>query len=272
MIPSTLSEYWRAVAQAINAENRKASLFLKDKHSRGIAREAILRFSIATHTPEPFKVETGFICNIPSNAASGKAPELWYSSQCDVLVYDPHVARPYYSFDKLAVVSPCAARAVVEVKTDLKGSTLKEILGVWEHIRRVRIPMFGFAFSGCSFGTFLDKLAAEIRTNPAGVPECIAVHRKNYLFVRSAYRLAPRPDKPNHHRPAQYQLAVNFGAGKDQEGIASACFFETYQHWLANTGNESLLLDWFNSLELPKEAKVRIDDGGEVTQGQLTAG
>jgi hypothetical protein len=36
MIPSTLSEYWRPVAQAINAENRKASLFLKDKHARGI--------------------------------------------------------------------------------------------------------------------------------------------------------------------------------------------------------------------------------------------
>lgn len=56
-------EYWQAVAGGIDAEETKASLFIKHAPSIGVAREIILRELLVRHTPEPFRIATGFIYN-----------------------------------------------------------------------------------------------------------------------------------------------------------------------------------------------------------------
>src|SRR4051794_18514958 len=54
-------EYCQAVARGIDAEEAKARLFIHHNDSLGSAREAILRDVLVKHTPEPYKVRTGFI-------------------------------------------------------------------------------------------------------------------------------------------------------------------------------------------------------------------
>ena len=87
MLP--LREYWQAIANAIDAEEKKASIFIRHRPSIGVAREAILRDLLAKHTPEPYRVSTGFIYQF--NTA------WWNSRQCDVLVYDPTICQPDYA-------------------------------------------------------------------------------------------------------------------------------------------------------------------------------
>ncbi len=96
MIP--VPEYWQAVAKAINAEDEKLRLFVNHPTGLGTAREAILRHFLVTHAPEPFRIATGFICHLLAKVGSPEASHQWTSKQCDLLVYNPQIARPYYFY------------------------------------------------------------------------------------------------------------------------------------------------------------------------------
>jgi len=258
-----ISDYWQAVARAIDAEDTKAQFFIHHNASIGAAREAILRDWLVKHTPEPYRVGTGFIYQ--------QAPEPWSSRQCDVLLYDPTVAQPDYAISGLAVVHRGVARLVIEVKTTLDKATLGEALDVHESVGWLAMPTLCFAFDGVTFTTFVDHLRTAIRTSVHGVPDCIAVHKRNYLFVRSGYFLAERTDTPNRHRPAKYQFAVDFRA---REGIAAATFLSFYLSLLrrGRLSAEEVQM-WLRdlALELPEDAMVRISDEGEVEYGPVPA-
>src|SRR4051812_34714922 len=118
MIPAPA--YWQAVAKGIDAEDQKASLFVRHPARPGGAREVILRNLLIHQTPEPFRVSSGFVCKF-----------VWAdpiaTRQCDVLVYDPRVAQPYYAIDSFVVVSQPASRLVVEVKSNLGQDDLTEM-------------------------------------------------------------------------------------------------------------------------------------------------
>jgi hypothetical protein len=103
-----LPEYWHAVAGSLDAEDKKAGVFIHHHHSLGVAREAILRDWLIRHTPEPYRASTGFIYQF-----SG---EWWDSQQCDILVYDPTIAQPDYAIGSMVVVNRQAAKLVIEVK------------------------------------------------------------------------------------------------------------------------------------------------------------
>ena len=256
-----IPEYWKAVARSIDAEEQKASIFIHHKHSLGVAREAILRDLLIKHTPEPYRVGTGFIYQFNT--------DWWDSRQCDVLVYNPAIAQPDYAIGGLVVVNRQTARLVIEVKTSLEKDTLQQILDVHDSVHWLPVPTLGFAYDGWTFETFLEHLTKSIKTARFGVPDCIAVHRQNYLFVRSYYRLAPRPDAPGRHRPAQYQFAVNFGATGKDEGRASATFLDFYLQLLRTDFLDSHLARWFSSLNLPRDSMVRISDEGEIQYGPI---
>src|ERR1700732_4077708 len=65
VVGNLAAEYWSAVAQGIDAENRKATLFVRQNPSLGLAREAILRNLVERQTPAPFTVATGFAFAYP---------------------------------------------------------------------------------------------------------------------------------------------------------------------------------------------------------------
>src|SRR5262245_37639946 len=153
MIPSMA--YWQAVAQGVDAEDRKASLFVRHPGSRGGAREAILRALLIHQTPEPYRVNSGFICEF-----AGTEPRL--SRQCDVLVFDPRVPQPYYAIDAFVVIPRAAARLAVEVKSDLGQDDLDDMCVIAESVRQRGVPTLGFAFGGWTFETAVERLASHV--------------------------------------------------------------------------------------------------------------
>lgn len=217
MIPALA--YWQAVAQGIDAEDQKLQVFVKHNLSLGIAREAILRDLVVHQTPEPYRVVTGFICNFVGT-------EAWLSRQCDVLVYDPQEAKPYYSIDEFSVVQRQSARLVVEVKTELDLKTLPQIAEVAASARSVAVPVLGFAFEGWTFDKAIRELAEVVRSAPALAPDCIAVHRRNYVIFR--HRV--------YNEGATTYTAFDFGPlGERGEGLATAMLLDLCHHWVRPT-------------------------------------
>ena len=261
-----VEEYWKAVAQGIDAENRKAALFVRHRPSLGVAREAILRNLIERQTPAPFTVATGFAFAHPDPSIQ---PEPHFSRQCDLLVYDPTIARPLYAIDAFAVVNYIACRFVIEVKSLLNKTTFKELLAVWLSIAGLGIPTFGFAYNGDTFRNFLQLLSATAAAdspNPeyslARLPECICVHKRNFLgFRRRA------SDK---HAPEQY-MAMNFGVEGDKAiGAATGQFLSFYDTALRRDEVSEMNRPWlFDAIPLPPEAKAWIDRGGKIAYGNL---
>ena len=161
---------------------------------------------------------------------------------------------------------------VVEVKSNLKERTFHDILGVWRTTDWLPVPTLGFAYDGVAFKTFLGYVIEAIKNEEQGIPECIAVHRQNYLIVRSSYRLAPDASAPKRHRPAEYHFAVDFRATDKGDGSASAAFLDFYDRLLSNGHgwmDETHLRTWFNRLDLPQEQLVRITNDGVVNYGPI---
>ncbi len=173
------------------------------------------------------------------------------------------------------VVPREVAAAVIEVKTELRQDSFQHMLDLWKNTHWLVVNVLGFAYDGWVFDTFIDHLKQAIRDQEFGVPDCIAVHRQNYIFIRTGYNLAPTP---NRHRPARYQVAVNFGAAEDKQGHSSGYFLDTFLRQLpAVGGHRPISIDdhlplWFNQLPLPKEAKLAIADDGTISHGLLPTG
>jgi hypothetical protein len=219
MLP-IIPEYWQAVARAIDAENAKASIFIKHNASIGAAREAILKDVLSRQTLDPYRVTSGFVFHPTSNN--------WCSLQCDVIVYDPSVARPYYAIGELAVVPREAASLVIEVKTGLDEEEFGKILRVWESVFWLPVPMLVFAYEGVRFQTFVEYLRKAIPTAPCGLPTCITVHRQNYLYMRAEYTGAENDALPNKRRPTKCQFAIDFNTASTGEGTASSVLLHLY--------------------------------------------
>jgi hypothetical protein len=248
-----IPEYWQAVARAIDAEDAKASIFIRHNASVGSAREAILKDVLSRQTLEPYRVTSGFVFHPPS--------ENWCSRQCDVIVYNPMVARPYYAIGELAVVPREAAKLVIEVKTELDEKAFKEMLNVWESVFWLPVPMLGFAYDGVRFQTFVEYLRGAIPTAPRGLPTCISVHRHNYIYMRADYWLAENEALPNKRRPTKCQFAIDFGAAGMGEGAASSMLLHLYNLYLrGGSPHIQIILDSCRKLGVSEPNLVMLPD------------
>src|SRR6516165_6141522 len=160
------SEFWNAVALGIDAENGKIEIFVQHNLSRGIAREVLLRDIIVQHTPDPNRVRSGFIYS--------DKPKTEPSKQCDVLVYDPTVDQPYYQIEEFVVVPAHAARALMEVKSEMADKELGQIINMSSYAKGFGLPHFGFVYGGWTFDTFCDK-ARALGEGIKNLPVCLAV-------------------------------------------------------------------------------------------------
>jgi hypothetical protein len=177
------------------------------------------------------------------------------------LVYDPTKARPFFEAAGIVVVHRWTVKAAVEVKSFLNGDKWDNVLNLQQNFYWQMVPTFGFCFDGVTFDSFLDYLKAAMRDKPQGVPYCVAVHSRNYVFVRSPYT-GVKPDGPRH-RPAGYQFAVNFGEHKDFRGMATAVFVNSFLRYLDMECTPDPLPRWLQEFALPAGAKVSLSDSGE---------
>lgn len=246
-------EYWKIVARGIDVENAKLDLFVSHKHSRGVAREAILRDLLVTQTPHPFVVSTGFVRDNYPNRIAPK--------QCDVLVYDPRDGQPLYQLNEFVVTCPKNTRLAIEVKSNLSKRYLTEII---QAKRTFCQRLLGFAFQGQVFKTFCTTVASELKSRarhnvPGGLtkmPECIAVHKQNYFAIRAD----PLPEPPK-----QSYLLVNFS---EKCGAATAHFMWAYTQLLnSRTLADGELVEWFNSL--PEASRMIITPDGKLKHRSL---
>lgn len=107
----------------------------------GAAREELLRALLERHVPKRYHVATGFVDG--------------FKPQFDILVYDQLEFAPLLRAGNLVVVPPEAVRAILEVKSTLNATTLKEAL---DHLDVVTFmsgggpPIFRGVFAYDGFG------------------------------------------------------------------------------------------------------------------------
>src|SRR5262249_19276470 len=153
----------------IDAKNEKIDIFIHHNLSRGIAREALLRNILVQHTPDPYRVRSGFVHT--------DDPVLAPHKQCDVLVYDPSVWQPYYQIDEFIVASPDSTKLIAEVKSNLSDGEFADIRNMHAYARGVGKPLLGFVYEGWQFDTFCEKMRA-FAADMDSLPFCLVVHAR----------------------------------------------------------------------------------------------
>jgi hypothetical protein len=245
-------DYWAAIAGSIEAESDRATCYLQHATSIGTAREAILRDLVRRHTPAPYLVQSGF----------SHHPETRHTTcQCDILVHDPTMARPFFEVADIVVAHRLTVRAAVEVKSTLDKGEWADVLKVHQNFCWQGVPTFGFSFDGVTFDSFLGYLGDAIRDDPYGVPDCVAVHSCNYVFLRSPY--IEGLERPGRHRATRHQFAVNFGDQPGFRGMATAAFIDSYLRHLMKDGVHDYFKSWFDGVQLPMGMKVSFADDGQ---------
>ena len=106
--------YHRSLADELKANKNQIRNLIGDAHwpSDGGHKEAILRRVLQNKLPNNFLVANGFFSDaiVPS-------------SQIDILITDANKPTLFRNGD-FVVVTPDCVKAIIEVKTELKGSTL----------------------------------------------------------------------------------------------------------------------------------------------------
>ena len=222
------SDLWEAVDLAITAENRKIEIFVHHNHSRGVAREALLRSIVIQHTPHPYVVSSGFVYTDDHRVAPSK--------QCDVPVYDPRIHQPYYQLDEFVVVAKNTAKVLIEVKSEINEKEFAIVRGMTDYAKSVEKPMLVFAYEGWTFDTFCEKVR-PFASDMTAFPIClvVSVQERNYLAIRPTRCGAP------------VYFLIDFSQAKPvSPGMATAYFLNIYQVLLgAGEILDGPLWQWF---------------------------
>lgn len=264
--------YWQLVSQGMDLEDRRLRMFVRHNGSLGTGRETIVRKLLVEQTPEPYRVNTGFVVH-PRNPSIS-------SAQCDVLVYDPRVAQPLYRIDDFVVVQQSSARFVIEVRSNMsvtqkksknprypkepKKTGLDQVFAVHASMIKFSRSVFGFGFDGPRFGTFLNGVVKRMKGNPEDVPECIVVHNRNYIMMR-----VDDPQKPAGPDKAFF-LGVDFGArGESAEGSATALFMRLCHERLTSLmpHNADIIAIRAKEMNVPNSELKVIRPSGAIEDG-----
>ncbi len=253
-------DYWKAVALAITAENMKAAVYAShNDEALGAAREAILRKIVVEQTPAMFEVKTGFVHDPDSTATSA------FSRQCDILVFDAWNEAPLYRLDEFIVATNRSAKFVAEVKSTLKKNTFDDVVAKHKSLTQFRVPLFCIAYDSSEFAKICEYISQHIQGDIESLPECIAVHERNYFFARPAIISSAAF--------SAYYVAIDLSRC-EVPGLATANWFSFYDTRLRGAAqglfaNDLNLYRWFDELELPPDAKRKIHISGAVSTGRI---
>jgi hypothetical protein len=250
-------DFYEAIALGIDAENKKASVYIKHATSIGTAREMILRDVLLDTTPAPFRLGTGLV--------HGSLDGVYTTSrQCDVLIYNPTINPPKYAFDNLVVLDPDTALVNVEVKSMLNEEAFKQSSQVAHSTSNFSIPTLAFAYDSVGLDTISNYISQEIRSQENTIPWCIAVHSKNFLYVR------PRTISQGHQR---LHLLINCAIADDtHHGMATSIFLQLYDAWLRNRSilSSEVLYAWYNAnTDIPEDGRRFFDEEGVQHNGAI---
>ncbi|MBS1596068.1 MAG: hypothetical protein JST90_17280 [Bacteroidetes bacterium] len=172
------TQYYGSLADEVRVKSEKISFLVSHGQTVGNYREVILRELLKKYIPKKFAIATGFIEGL--------------SKQIDIIIYDSHNHSPTFIEGELVVVKREAVRAIIEVKSTLDSTNLKESLQDFYNITRggifkPTIPVFKGIFAFDSTYSNVSSLANSIRdfyTKPFFVEEVQhdMINRVQYLF------------------------------------------------------------------------------------------
>lgn len=112
----SVAEFYNLEARKIVADGEKIQLFTSHAVTLGAFREGRLRQYLAEHVPGRLTVNSGFVTYHDRDAANIYD---FSSRQVDCLIHDAGMHAPLLKTDEFDIVTPSAAAAFVEVKSDL---------------------------------------------------------------------------------------------------------------------------------------------------------
>jgi hypothetical protein len=251
-----LRDFYEAIALGIDAENKKASVYIKHPTSIGTAREMILRDVLLDTTPAPFRLGTGLVHGSDNG-------EYTTSRQCDVLIYNPTIDPPKYAFDNFVVLDPGTALVNIEVKSMLNEEAFTQASQVSHSTWNFSIPTLAFAYDSVCLDTISNYVIRAIKSGGT-IPWCIAVHSRNFLYVR------PRTISNGHQR---LHLLINCSEAEGtHHGMATSIFLQLYDAWLRNRcilSSENLYA-WYNeNTDIPDNGRRFFDEYGIQHNGAI---
>ena len=269
-------DFNRGIAMVLRGESLKAGSYVSHNLSLGVLREKMVSRFVRDETPTRFSVETGLIRNHQAGITS---------RQCDLLIHEPSIHAPLYRWEDFVVVQDLAARAVVEVKSNLDEKQFEHLLKIHISVislemRRpggVFIPTFGYGLRGAAFDTFVaylkdaltkNRLSAGDNQRHLNLPFCIAVQSRNYLGLRP---LSGAVDKPICFCAVDFSQ-IQAVKKRSMDGYETGAFLQMYSKALEDKRlalPDLELYQWFNSLPLKTEGKVWLKPDGTVTKGNI---
>ena len=270
------NNFSRGVAMVLQGESLKASCYVTHAASLGVLREKMVGNFVRHETPERFRVETGLVRNHAMNRTS---------RQCDLLVHEPGLAAPLYRWEDFVIVHHSAARAVVEIKSEMEKSDFEHLLDVHASVMEIEllgggaafIPTFGYGLSGVTFDTFLGYIQDALASNRLGAadaqkhlnwPVCVAVQRRNYLGMRP---LVGETGRPFAFCVVDLSKATEEWA-KPVDGIETGFFLQIYTEILRlkrDALKDASLYEWFNKLPVADGGKASVTPDGNIHKGPV---
>jgi hypothetical protein len=163
-----LTQLFESISHECEALQDRVRHLIDDQHwlTDGEFKETILRTIIRRTAPETVKVGRGFVLTLGAQ-----------STQVDILIYDSSYPVLYRDGD-LVFISPIACRGIVEVKTTLKLSTLREAAlkladmadSIRSHSRKpLFVGLFSYGFTAAHRERVLDTLQGASGGSPLRV-------------------------------------------------------------------------------------------------------
>jgi hypothetical protein len=179
--------YWRLRMDGATSRLNAVREIVTHKPSRGTFAESLLREVIAEFLPQRYAAATGFIMDRPAR-----------SNQVDIIVYDQLTDSPVYRDGGFVILTPGAAKLVIEVKSELIGATKpsdNEIAGAFNNIRSVKrvdpnVRGFIFGYDGNQLGAFVKRVKSWA-SGPEAVPR---TEWPDQVFnLNQAFAMVPTP-------------------------------------------------------------------------------
>jgi hypothetical protein len=111
-------EYYTSFRDELLAKSKRLLSLTRNSKIKGDYHEVIMREFIQKHIPSKYKVGHGLVYDECNERVS---------RECDVIVYESKHA-PLFESQDLVIVNPDKVKFVMEVKSTLKSSTLKEAI------------------------------------------------------------------------------------------------------------------------------------------------
>jgi hypothetical protein len=267
-----LDDFCKGVAMVLQGESLKALCYVPHGASLGSLREQMVRTFVRHETPEKYRVETGLVRNHDTGASS---------RQCDLLIHDPKETPPLYRWEDFVVIHAFAARAVVEVKSDLCSDTFTDLLRVHESLISLQsptfIPTFGYGLTGVTFTScvkYIQDAVSVNRLNRGNAekhqnwPTCFAIQNRHCIGVCPA-------DGIGGALPAFciVDLTQADDSAYTADGIETGFFLQIYSEALQQRRQAfapATVYSWFNALPIRPDGKAWVTPDGTVTQGNIS--